>query len=288
MRWLFLMVLSLNLAYIAWQTSMTGEDPYVHVQPLKDVKPIVLLSELKSQPVTSGESVMQAEKTVEQNGAEQQLVTEKTAEAEKAEPVESVPKEAVSEKMPAFVVADSEKAEAESEPERTESASSSESVIAETSCYTLGPFRDLDKLRSFTREIKSYVVEADFRGREEKDQTLYWVYLQPEKNRSSAIATGKRLKAKKIKDFYVIREGEKNNGISLGHFRNKDGAYGLFNKVKKLGFDVRIEPVYKYHTVYWLDYQLANGVNLPESIYAKYINSTNKGKISRLSRDCGV
>ena len=120
-----------------------------------------------------------------------------------------------------------------------------------------------------TREIKSYVVKADFRGREEKEQTLYWVFIKPEKTRNKAIETGKRLKAKKIKDFYVIRDGDKENGLSLGHFRNKDGAYGLAKKVQKLGFDVVVEPVFRTYTVYWLDYQLSSGVTIPESTVRK-------------------
>ncbi|MBT8119565.1 MAG: SPOR domain-containing protein [Gammaproteobacteria bacterium] len=156
------------------------------------------------------------------------------------------------------------------------------------SCFTLGPFRDLDNLRGLTREIKSYVVEADFRGREEKEQTLYWVYVKPEKSRKKAIETGNRLKAKKIKDFYVIRDGEKVNGLSLGHFRNRSGAYGLAQKVQKLGFDVLVEPVFRSYTVYWLDYQLASGVSIPESIFDKYIKTSKKDKISRLARDCGA
>ena len=161
-----------------------------------------------------------------------------------------------------------------------------EKPLQNESCFTLGPFRDLDKLRSLTREIKPYVVTTDFRGREERDQSLYWVYIQPEKNRKKAIETGRRLKANKIKDFYVIREGEKIHGVSLGRFRNKNSAYRLAKKVKKLGFDVIVEPIFKSYTVYWLDYQLADGVDIPETLFEPYTQPTKKGKVSRLNRSC--
>ena len=111
--------------------------------------------------------------------------------------------------------------------------------------------------------------------------------MQPETSKRKAIATGKRLKEKKIKDFYLIREGEKIHGISLGHFRNKSGAYGLAKKVQKLGFDVQVEPVFKTYTVYWLDYQLASGASIPESIFDKQVKVGQKDKVSLLSRDCG-
>jgi len=129
-------------------------------------------------------------------------------------------------------------------------------------------------------------VAADFRGREEKEQYLYWVYIQPEKNMSEAIKTGKRLKANKVKDFYVIREGEHIYGISLGRFRNKASALRLEKKVSKLGFDVLVESVFKTVTVYWLDYQLADGASIPDAVFDQYILSGKTSEVSRLVRDC--
>ncbi len=96
-----------------------------------------------------------------------------------------------------------------------------------------------------------------------KSSLCIWVYIKPEKSRKKAIETGDRLKSKKIKDFYVIRDGEQKNGLSLGRFKSKSGAYELAKKVKKLGFEVTVEPLFKSHTIYWLDYQLASGVKIP-------------------------
>jgi len=304
MRWLFLLVLCLNLVYIAWEMSKSS-DSYVDVPPLKNVPPIVLLSELKQQPaqpqsmsaekaplIQSGKAVADsAEKVSDENAAlaKQDVANEAAAakavavakerpvEQEKP-PVESSKKTDLVDVVPAD--------QGQKAPDQK--ATDQQAVAQAESCYTLGPFRDLDNLRGLTREIKSYVVKADFRGREEKEQTLYWVYLKPEKTRNKAIETGKRLKAKKIKDFYVIRDGEKENGLSLGHFRNRDGAYGLAKKVQKLGFDVVVEPVFRTYTVYWLDYQLSAGANVPESVFEKYINTAKKDKVSRLRRDCGI
>jgi len=295
MRWLFLFVLSLNLAYIGWQVSQSSTAAYVDVPALKNVKTIVLLSELKPQA------------DVVENGqvAEVESVDEVPVETLPVEPL-PVEKAGGNEEGDAKeTVADLSDVEAEPEalPESAEQTKTvsvvSEEVVSDeppepaveavqaARCFTLGPFRDLDELRTLIREIKSYVIEADFRGREEKERSLYWVYVKPEKNRARAIKTGKRLKAKKIKDFYVIRSGEKINGVSLGHFRSKKGAYGLAKKVRKLGFDVTVEPVYRAYMLYWLDYQLAAGSDIPESIFEKYTQPSKKQKISRLSRDCG-
>ena len=301
MRWLFLLVFSLNLAYIGWEMSRPSEN-YAEVPALKNVQPIILLSELKQKPSTaqSVATVLPEDKQVkgqiEKTPAEQ--LTKSSPVDQRADVINAAVSNTVAvEKVPAYPVAKPAVTAVAPEQEKQLAAGQAQMSAEEveqagtkqaTDCYTLGPFRDLDNLRGLTREIKSYVVKADFRGREEKEQTLYWVYIKPETTRKKAIETGKRLKAKNIKDFYVIRDGEKENGLSLGHFRNKEGAYGLAKKVQVLGFDVIVEPVFRSYTIYWLDYQLSSGVSIPESIFEKYIKSAKKNKISRLSRDCAA
>lgn len=152
-------------------------------------------------------------------------------------------------------------------------------------CFTLGPFREKENVKNLKKEISSYIEKTAIRNREEREQTVHWVYIQPEKDRKSVIDLGKRLKSKKIKDFYVIREGEKNNGISLGHFKDRARAFGLESKVKKLGFDVMVEQIYKTFVVFWLDYQLIDE-DIPESVLKKYMHPENGDKVSRLSRSC--
>jgi hypothetical protein len=301
MRWLFLLVFSLNLAYVGWEMSRPSEN-YAEVPALKNVQPVILLSELEQKP-SSAQNVStvlpedkQVKGQIEISPAEQlskyspvdQRADVINAAVSNAVAVEKAPADPVAKPAVTAVAPEQEKqlaaGQAQMNAEEVEQAGTKQA----TDCYTLGPFRDLDNLRGLTREIKSYVVKADFRGREEKEQTLYWVYLKPEKTRKKAIETGKRLKAKKIKDFYVIRDGEKENGLSLGRFRNKESAYGLAKKVQILGFDVIVEPVFRSYTIYWLDYQLSSGVSIPESIFDKYIKSAKKNKISRLSRDCAA
>ena len=301
MRWIFLAVFSLNLVYIAWQISMPDEDAYADIKPLNKSKRIVLLNEVKQAQAKAKEkaeylAAVSADMAVEEvNEAASSAAVQKTAEVAEVAVVNA--DKSKEESVTVSV------AEVSEEPVIAEVASVEVSVDASvdalveappvavataTSCFTLGPFRDLDKLRGFTREIMPYVTETDFRGREESEQSLYWVYVDPEKTRKKAVATGKRLKAKKIKDFYLIREGEKFHGLSLGHFRNKDGAYGLAKKVRKLGFNVTVEPVFKTYTIYWLDYKLARGADIPQPIFDKHIKPTKKDNITRLSRDCGI
>ncbi len=310
MRWLFLFVLSLNLAYYAWALNKASSDDYADVPTLKNVETIVLLRELKPEMPAA---LADKSQSVHQGVAAIDVAKAVPVEVEKVS-ADTVPEGgSVEDKVSAVTGSDINKAETDGQsdvvpgsdetvdaPQLVEKLAESEPVSKAsndaknvsneqspvTSCYTLGPFRDLDKLRGLTREIKSNVVTTDFRGREEKEQALYWVYVNPKKNRKAAIEAGHRLRAKKIKDFYVIRKGEKINGLSLGQFRSKKGAYKLAAKVRKLGFDVTVEPIFKSYTVYWLDYQLIEGETIPEATFDKYIKTDEKGKISRLSRAC--
>ena len=301
MRWLFLFVLSLNLAYFAWQSTREPAESYADVEPLKNVSPIVLLSEVSiSQDQFEADSTDTVASSVTDTAAEGGKPVDNPAVAEssprQSEDASSVAAAESAVQSANDTTSQSEAAESTTEKKVKQQSSlvtaegaaqpASQSAQPAERCFTLGPFRDLDKLRSLTREIKSYVTEADFRGKEERGPAIYWVYLTPEKSRKEAIATGNRLKSKKIKDFYIIRDGDKVNGISLGHFRNKAGAYGLAEKVRKLGFDVNVEPIFKTYTIYWLDYQLAEGVTIPEKIFDKYTTNSNKDKVTRLKREC--
>lgn len=283
MRWLFLIVLLLNIVYLLWQTSLPTTASYANVPALKNVQPVVLLAELKSaplegaaetrgkpgpvdsEPVNSGrqdESIAAAGDAI--TGQQNMPVSANDRAAEKSLAVVAVPV-----------------------PENQSVATSASGPEAQNeTCFTLGPFRNLEALRGLTRDIKEYVISADFRGLEEKQQALYWVYIAPKQSREKAIETGRRLKAKKINDFFIIQSGDKQNGLSLGRFKNKSGAYGLAKKVEKLGFAVTVEPIFKTATIYWLDYQQVSGAKIPESIFEKYTRAAARDKVSHLSRQC--
>jgi hypothetical protein len=265
MRWLFLLLLFLNLAYIAWEMNRPATDAYSHIKTTRsNVQPIVLLSEISQQQ--QGE--------VPQNQPDEEPIDNKPVAAEKAK-----------KDLPRLEQPGSRVAEIALPPEK--GIPPAQNLEADDGCYTLGPFRDLEDLRELTRELKPYVVAVDFRGSEAKEQSLYWVYIKPANNREEAIATGEQLKANKIKDYFIIRQGENLNGVSLGYFRNKAGADALEKRVKQLGFDVVLETVFKTYTVYWLDYQVGADRKVPQSIFDKYIiEASKKDRIKRLKRDC--
>ena len=206
---------------------------------------------------------------------------------EMSQPEEVVDTPIVDSKVPRIILLSELGQESVASPVNKSAAISSdhddkEDVAVTGGCYTLGPFRDLGKLRAVTRGIKSYVVEASYRSHEEKEHAMFWVFLKPVADYSHAKILADSLKKKKVSDYFIIKSGLKKNGISLGHFRDKDRAYNHSAHIKTLGFESDVEAIFKDYTIYWLDYEVDQGKNIPESLFEKHLT----GKINRLLREC--
>ncbi|MFC1589664.1 hypothetical protein ACFL3P_05260 [Pseudomonadota bacterium] len=151
-------------------------------------------------------------------------------------------------------------------------------------CFTLGPFRDLEKLRAVTRGVSKYITDdASFRSHEEREQSMFWVYLEPAGDYNKARDMAAQLKKKKVKDYFIIKSGPKNNGVSLGHYRDKNRAYAHARYITELGFKPEVEAIFKTYTIYWLDFEVISGMSIPETVLNRYLSS----KINRLVRECG-
>ncbi len=151
-------------------------------------------------------------------------------------------------------------------------------------CYSLGPFHNLKTVHKVMRDIKQYVSAVSYREHKEKDLSLFWVYIKPASSRKEVEKKARRLKKRKIRDYYIIREGDKNNGISLGYFKNRNSAYKLSKKVKKAGFDVTVESLSRSNTSYRLDYRLLATRTIPEAIEKQYLSGKNRRSAQTCTR----
>jgi len=277
MRWLFLLLLVLNVGYVAWELERERPQPEHTAALPRGVERIVLLRELESG-------------TAEQQGIAQSSTTTGAQQADIKSPEEdsTQPQQAEAEQTrttPTQVaVADAAGADGETAAENRDSAhiDKPEDSPAVDLCYTLGPFSEMQTLRLVTREIKDYVVEASFRSREEQEQTMFRVFLRPVGSKRDAKALVKQLVDKNIRDYFIITDGPNKNGISLGYFSNKGRAYGHADRVRNLGFDVVVEPVFRTYIIYWLDYRIKKGHEIPQQIFDENLENSAQ----RLSRTC--
>jgi cell division septation protein DedD len=278
MRWIFLFMLAANIAYLGWELNQPAAHRPRAAHSDANVPKIVLLRELSD---AASEAADVAEKAPAET-AEEQTANNDTPTVQPE--VQSQPKETTPEKIPDTAEAETQKptaaAEVATPPDKL--PESNTTAVARFACYTLGPFREIADLRKLIRDIREFVVEASFRSREEREQSMYWVYLPPEKSREAANALGAELKRKNIRDYYVVNSGEQVNAISLGHFREKAGALSLAQKVKRAGFTAQIDPVFKSYTIYWLDYQLQTDRAIPVSA----LDLSRLPNISRFDRNC--
>ena len=269
MRWLFLFLVVLNAGYLAWELNRDRQPQAIQYELPRGVERIVLLEELeREQPA---EAVVQVADTTPQP---QPGVTAEGA-ARHAGPVESKQSGAA----PVAVASGDSSAAEDRDRQQTGDA---ESVPAGDRCYTLGPFSEMKTLRLVTREIKDYVIEASFRSREEQEQSMFRVYLKPVGSKQEARDLTKELVSHNIRDYFIITDGPSKNGISLGYFSSKGRAYRHAERVRKLGFDAIAEPVFRTYTIYWLDYRIKAGNEIPQQIFDEHLENAAQ----KLSRSC--
>ena len=111
---------------------------------------------------------------------------------------------------------------------------------------------------------------------------MFRVFIRPVGGKQEAKALIKELVSNNIRDYFIITEGPYKNGISLGYFSEKGRAYRLAARVRKLGFDAIAEPVFRSYTIYWLDYRIKAGNEIPQQIVDDHLENSAQ----RLSRDC--
>lgn len=272
MRWFFVLLLFANIGYVTWELSRDRSQQKPSVALPKNVERLVLLSELEQEASQHQVSDVVLEPDITVMTADVAEVSEQPAQQADAPSPDLAAVDDVRAPASEAVIEEPAIAEVELPVDKP----------AGELCYTLGPFREMNTLRVVTREIKDYVIEASFRSREEREQSMFRVYLKPVSSKSKARALIKELNSKNIRDHFIIIDGPLKNGISLGYFSDKKRAYSHTSRVRKLGFDALIEPVFRSYTIYWLDYRIGVGNEIPQQIFDQHLDKTTQ----RLSRSC--
>ena len=149
-------------------------------------------------------------------------------------------------------------------------------------CFTLGPFNDEASVQQIRGRLEDKASSVSMRKKEENRVHRYWVYLPAFDSRKQAIAKSRELGRKKVKDYYIVRSGDNNNSISLGHFKEKAHADRRVKKLKRLGFEPELEVIYRSFDVYWLDYALDSD----DESHEQMIKEFDIEAAALLKRDC--
>ena len=280
MRWFFLLLLLLNVGYVTWELNREHPQHASKVVLPKGVERIVLLRELEPETAVK-EDIAQVSTPVSV-----QVPAAKLSDADAKSQQQSQTKKTETQPAQLAVIDEGTASEAANTLAAIQDDKPIEKPIAKPAvdlCYTLGPFSEMKTLRLVTREIKDYVVEASFRSKVEQQQTMFRVFVRPVGSKQEAKAMIKELVSNNIRDYFIITDGPNKNGISLGFFSDKSRAYRHADRVRKLGFDATAEPVFRSYTIYWLDYRIKAGNEIPQQIFDDHLENSSQ----RLNRACG-
>jgi len=141
-----------------------------------------------------------------------------------------------------------------SQQEPAGSSAEQTGTLAKVSCYTLGPFKSRHEATQARERITAAGIKAVRRLDKDNKRKGFWVLIPPEKTRKEANEHIRALKAKGVKDYFLVVTGEYINGVSLGVFAVSESAQRRYNQMKELGFDAKLEQVDLPLREYWLDW----------------------------------
>lgn len=118
-------------------------------------------------------------------------------------------------------------------------------------CQAIGPYGSrLDAkeaaARLGVRQEQFTVVQTQIR------EQRFWVYLPPFVSRSAAMQGERELRAKGIRDIQVLAGDEKDNGISLGLYRERSAAQRRLEQLRVLGYAPRMDVIDQRRSYFWL------------------------------------
>jgi hypothetical protein len=179
-------------------------------------------------------------------------------------------------------------------PAKTETVSPTQSSPAEppppqpssppARCYSLGPFSDKAKAETMVSVFAKQNVEATLRRIQQTQVTGYWIYLPPYSSTAAATAVTRQLAAKGLHDYYVVASPPNANAISLGLFRERSGAERRLARVRKMGFQPKLQVRTADKELFWLDYSDPGNGTIGAGLWANVQNGG--GTLQRVERSC--
>lgn len=132
-------------------------------------------------------------------------------------------------------------------------------VDTDASCQALGPFADREAALAAAERLNGLGLPARPRAVDASERLGYWVHTPPAPDREAAAAVVEQLRRAGVRDFYVVVDGDTQNAVSLGVFRQREGAEQHAGRMRAMGFDVEIGERRRESTAWWLDFPAPAG-----------------------------
>ncbi|WP_428635251.1 SPOR domain-containing protein [Sedimenticola sp.] len=267
MKWLFMLLLLVNLAILGW--GLQRDPDIANERPVMrpGIGNLHLLSELKTE---EGLPVQKPVRNPESSGVDKQAETAATgtedkpmfvtgSSSEKTMPLASdapQQREGVAE-APADEVIPPEPPNGDETAalDTSDTPSPAEESPPVLVCGAFGPFERGTEARTLAESLASQGMDTSLR-RESMDKPIgYWVMIQPLASQEAAIEKVKQLRASGIEDIRRFVKGDQKNGISLGVFSSKKNAQSRQQEIAAKGHSSSVVPRLITVPSYWVDYR---------------------------------
>jgi phage terminase small subunit len=101
-------------------------------------------------------------------------------------------------------------------------------------------------------------IQVEIQPRQTQVLESTWVYLPPFKSRQAADMAQQRLNQLGIADYMVVTQGQFDNAISLGRYRNPANVQQRLKELSTKGYqNIKTQERYKSDTRYWLNVKIS-------------------------------
>lgn len=101
-------------------------------------------------------------------------------------------------------------------------------------CYRLGEITDKTSAKALVKWLKNNGAESIKQQQQQGKRVTYWVILPAYANRKKANEAAEILSNQRIRDFFIVRNGEHENAISLGVFSTRERAERRYQEIVNL------------------------------------------------------
>jgi len=155
---------------------------------------------------------------------------------------------------------------------------------AAMACYSVGPFLLISDVRGVSQLFARSAIITQERPEALRKQVGYWVYIPPKATRELAQEVLGRIKESDVSDVMIISEGTKANAISVGVYKTEALGKERQDILAQLGYEAKVEPLFRTQPQYWLDLELMKTTQLPDRLWREI--TAGYPKIKQLRRKC--
>lgn len=122
-------------------------------------------------------------------------------------------------------------------------------------CGAFGPFERSAEARALAESLAGQGMDTSLRRESMEKPVGYWVMIPPLPSQEAAIEKVKQLRASGIEDIRRFVKGDQKNGISLGVFSSSKNARSRQQAIAEKGHSASVVPRMISVPGYWVDYR---------------------------------